>query len=164
MKHKHIKCSITLALVFVLLMSVMAIPVSAASADDFPHFPLANSDYSNVYLPQTVAVQRFLMCYDDDFKARLETHNGTDGFFGSETTAVTKEYQGRKGLSKDGRVGPATWTSIGIDLHENGEDSIGMTYRVRGYLVLYIRSLNGRSGYSAVTDSGASTNIFYYLT
>ena len=35
-----------------------------------------------------------------------------DGYFGDQTASATAYYQGRKGLSPDGRVGDNTWTSF----------------------------------------------------
>lgn len=35
-----------------------------------------------------------------------------DGIFGAQTESATAYYQGRKGLSPDGRVGDNTWTSF----------------------------------------------------
>lgn len=35
-----------------------------------------------------------------------------DGVYGSNTASVTKELQGKLGLSKDGWVGPNTWTAM----------------------------------------------------
>lgn len=161
----QMKRKFLVALAIVMLVAAIAFPASAAETyvNDFPHFPLANPDYANVYKPQTVAVQRFLMCYDDTYRARLAAHHGTDGYFGSETTSVTKLYQKGKGLSQDGRVGPATWTAIGDDLTEIGVDSIGPVFFLNGYHVLYIVPQNNRSGYVAKTDAGGITSIFYYI-
>ncbi|WP_449484227.1 peptidoglycan-binding domain-containing protein [Streptomyces avidinii] len=35
-----------------------------------------------------------------------------DGQFGSDTEKAVKTFQGRKGLAKDGKVGPNTWAKL----------------------------------------------------
>ncbi len=160
---KTTKRIIAAVLMVMTLLSVLAFPASAEYVNDFPHFPVANIDYANVYKPQAVAVQRFLMSYKAEYRDDIVAHKGANGYFGTATERCTKKFQALKGLTNDGRVGPATWTEIGNNLNEVGVDSVGPVFYCNGYMVLFIVTQNNRSGYAAQLNNGNLTEIFYYI-
>ena len=47
------------------------------------------------------------------YAERLLGKSGVDGYFGANTATATKAWQGRFGLTKDGKVGPNTWRAAG---------------------------------------------------
>lgn len=152
-------------LAVLMVMVITVVPVMAVGSDsDYAKFPATGSQYANTYKAQTVAVQRFLMVHRTDYRERLTENGGTDGYFGSMTTTITKEYQREKSLSVDGKVGPATWSMIGSQLVEVGVDSVGPVQRHNGYNVLIIISDGVGVGYIACTDKNTSTSIFYYIS
>lgn len=155
--------SILLVAVMVAVFTAVPAMAAEASTSDFANFPATGSQYASTYKAQTVAVQRFLMCHSTYNSTRLSANGGTDGYFGTMTTTVTKEYQDEKDLTIDGKVGPATWTSIGNNLTEVGVDSIGPVFKHKGYDVLIIGSDSNGTGYMACTDKSTVTGVFYYI-
>lgn len=163
---KTIKRTLALALVMVMMASVVAFPAFAATSDFF-HFPLVTRSMGNSYMAATVAVQRFMMVYDDGFESRLEQNGGTDGYFGDESEAVTKDFQKERGFTKsqqDGKVGSKTWTEIGSLLRETGVDSVGPVFAIGlagparnpyNWVLVYL------DGYRACTDEQTLTVPFY---
>ena len=163
---KFSKRILTMCLIAILALSCAVVPVAAAATTrltDFYNFPQASR--GTTYKPQTVAVQRFLMSYDDEYWGPvLDRHGGTDGKFGDKTFEFVKEYQALKELNKkDGVVGPETWTQICYDINEVGVDSIGPVFYCNKYDVLYTDVDSTGNGYVAVTDSSDWTRIFYYF-
>lgn len=162
---KNMKRVLKTILAVLMVMVITVVPVMAAGSNsDYAKFPATGSQYANTYKAQTVAVQRFLMVHKRSYATRLAAKGGTDGYFGEETTNVTREYQEERNLVIDGKVGPATWTMIGSELVEVGVDSVGPVQRHNGYNVLIIISDGVGVGYIACTDKNTSTSIFYYIS
>lgn len=66
-----------------------------------------SSVYGYVY-----PIQYILEDFSEYYNNQNYNPNGLDGIFGTGTESATAYYQGRKGLSADGRVGDNTWSSF----------------------------------------------------
>lgn len=83
-----------LTLAIVLVMSIMAIPVSAAArTSEFAAFLTISANNGSANPGYTRALQRFLMCIDSTNKDAIMNSGGTDGKFGNTTTKLTKNFQ-----------------------------------------------------------------------
>lgn len=161
---KAIKRILVLTLVFAMAFTCTVLPASAETSD-FYHFPLVTKAMGNGYMAAAVAVQKFLMLYNNNFYQRILQSGGTDGFFGETSAAVTRDFQALNGLDSDGKVGSLTWMKIEslLDYHGGG-DSEGIWYthdddsghNLNPKVILF------GGGYSAVDQNGVPTVCFYY--
>lgn len=131
-----------LMLVLTMMVSVMVVPASAALgagwSAEFATFPVLRRSNSGSYPGYTKALQRFLMCYDDNFKRVLEQNGGIDGKYGGNTEDVVTAYQIAEGLSNDGVVGPGTWTQIANNLSISENNAQRVIFSVRNQPVIRV--------------------------
>ena len=154
-------CSFVLSVV--LALSIVTIP-AFASMSDFAYFPRVNGSMVNTYKAETVAVQRFLMKFDDDFSRRISLNGGTDGRCGPGTVLVIKDFQTRTGLTSDGDVGSNTWLKIESKLTDTGVDSVGTVWAMGNAASAATRSnwvIALIGGYVAYTQDNIATDYFY---
>lgn len=160
---KHTKRLLAFILTLALVCTMVVVPAAAVTSD-FYHFPLVKRAYGDRYMAATVAVQRFMMVYNSGFRARLAQHGGTDGYFGDESEAVTKDFQYMRSITSDGIVGSTTWLEIGSLLRVTGVDSVGNVFAV-GYAGSARNPYNWvliyYDGYRACPESGPATPVFY---
>lgn len=85
-----------------------------------PKFPLPIGHYFGMKSPESVchsgyysvADRKLIRIYQDQMRnGRGWKKMAVDGFFGTDTASITKQFQGEKGLGVDGKVGPQTWTA-----------------------------------------------------
>lgn len=156
---KLVRKTMALVLAVVMMVSIMALPASAASLSyyikmQFDHFDTVF--YNNQYSGYTVALQRFLQCYSTAYAIILKNaekynNQGVDGIFGEYTYSALTKYQGIKGLDPDGWAGSLTWKKVANDLSENS------------YAAYKILSVNGGSVIGAfMRDDGLPNYFIYY--
>lgn len=118
---KYVKRNLALALTVIMIVSVMAVPASAATIStinwdtQFSSFPqLYNGSTQNGYIKM---LQRFLLLYPFTYSSiynASSAYGGVDGGFGNKTEAAVKIFQ-RNALGAgedDGYVGTKTWGAI----------------------------------------------------
>lgn len=150
----------------VMMVSIMAMPASAAVDSNFYHFPLVTRSMGNGYMSAAVAVQKFLMLYDPTSYNLVSSNGGTDGFFGAGSANAATHFQKQENLDPDGKIGSLTWMKIGELLREvSGVDSDAPYYwlpdnshsNVGNTRVIII---NG--GYCSVDRYGTVKEVFYW--
>lgn len=113
---KTTKRMMSLMLVLAMMLSMLALPASAANDPNFAYFP--GVWQSSQYSVAAVAVQKFLMLYGDSLAKKLMPSGGADGYCGAKTVECIKTLQTREGLYQEGdsaygRVNTSTWIRIG---------------------------------------------------
>lgn len=119
---KLLKKTLALLLVVVMTMAILAVPASAASMywrDEFSTFKQISINTGRSQPGYTSAFQTFLWFYSDNYYDLMRANGGIDGSFGPTTSAIAKDYQGKKGLKVDGYVGPNTWRAVAGDMSDN---------------------------------------------
>lgn len=119
---ERVKKLLCLMVAIVMMMSIIAFPASASTADDlnskllndFPTFPVLKMNSSGDYVR---LLQRFLYVCPATHEAIYNTNStnhGIDGGFGAVTDGAVRTFQlsqfGVGGV--DGSVGPDTWSAI----------------------------------------------------
>lgn len=162
---KKVKRMLTLALAVMMLVFATAIPASAANSD-FASFPLVKAAYGRSYMAATVAIQKFYLLFSAAYAPRILQSGGTDGYFGSESVAITKSFQSGTGLTVDGEVGSNTWLKMEAFLGKiSNPDVGGVAYRLNGNSVYSSHKLVialPNNGYVAYDKDGNQTYPFYY--
>lgn len=131
---KRTRQVLSLMLIAILLVSSAVLPVAATGSPwGFSEFMEISTDYSGTQHGYTMCLQRFLMCLSTYNRTRLIANGGIDGYFGTMTAQITKEYQSSRGLTADGICGPNTWTAIESDLSVLSVDSLGDYFRINRY-------------------------------
>lgn len=118
---KTTKRIMSLMLVLVMMLSMMALPVSAANDPNFANFPGVWG--STQYSVATVAVQKFLMLYGDSLAKKLMPSGGADGICGGKTVECIQTFHTREGLYDEdddayGTIDQASWIRIGQKLED----------------------------------------------
>lgn len=119
-------CKRMIALVLVVvMMAMLAVPASAATImtvnwqREISLFPARNRDTDTDAADGYVEMlQRFLYTYTYTHEL-MAAAGGVDGSYGVGTKAAVEEFQRRKNLSVDGRVGPMTWSKISTCLTQS---------------------------------------------
>lgn len=164
---KMAKKTIALALAIMMVIPVVGTPVHSETSH-FYYFPLVTESMGGSYMAAAVAIQKFLILFSSSYATRLMQCGGTDGFFGSESAAVTKLFQTGNGLTADGKVGSQTWLKIEAYLGVQGfeGDVGGVIYYLNGNSVYSkdnkVISYPYSNGYAAYDQNGNPTNPFYY--
>lgn len=164
---KRFRYILSLMLVVFCMMSVVVLPAFALSYLNTTHYNLVKDMSPLCYnigsdsKEKVKALQRYLMCFDNECKALLY-YNGQymDGDFGGRTKAAAIYCQKQLGLDtyyQTGYVGPTTWTAIADDLgcQFNQETSNGNTYILK-------RWTGTSSIYLTGWDSVNRPALFYY--
>lgn len=164
---KQVKHILTLTLAIFFIMSVIALPAFALTSLTSTHYNLIkNMDHlcfqiGTDYMHQVKALQRYLMCFDDEC-AGLLYYNGQymDGDFGGRTKAAA-QYVQQKLIDDDyywtGYVGETTWEAIANDL---GKEYNKTT--VRGDTYILKRWTGSSNIYLTGWDGDAMPALFYF--
>lgn len=164
---KTAKKIISLALAIMMVIPVVGTPAHSETSH-FYYFPLVTESMGGSYMAAAVAVQKFLILYNASFATTLIQHGGTDGFFGSESAAITRKFQASNSLLSDGKVGSQTWLKIEAYLMPNviSGDGGGIVYTLNGNSVYSsdrkVISYPYSNGYTAYDQNGNPTFPFYY--
>ena len=154
-----------LTLAIVLVMSIMAIPVSAAArTSEFAAFLTISANNGSANPGYTRALQRFLMCIDSTNKDAIMNSGGTDGKFGNTTAKLTKNFQKKSGLSQDGIVGRSTWTAMENSLSVTVADSSGTTWYNSNGNVIFGYAYGMASRYISCLDTGDWSKTYFHET
>lgn len=153
-------------LVLTMMLSVVAFPASAALGSgwstEFATFPVLRRTNSGTYPGYTKALQRFLMCYNDNFKRVLEQNGGIDGRYGGNTEDVVIAYQIAEGLSNDGVVGPGTWTQISNNLSVSESNAQRYVFSIRNQPVIRVdRIMYPTYTYLYYLENGSLGGVFH---
>lgn len=110
---KSFRRVLAIVLLVVAMVSVLAIPASAANDIDwgskFRNFRQTST--GNYIYGYACAAQSFLLGYNQT-SSIISNSGGVDGMFGSETARATKIFQGKCYLAADGIIGPDTWGAM----------------------------------------------------
>jgi hypothetical protein len=100
-------------------------------------------------------IQQFLVDNGYDLGDYGDNEDGVDGEYGGLTRKAVKEFQRKKGLEDDGKVGPKTAEAMGVepvfkkktqDTEEKDEDSETKTQSTGSYDAILVGGLDYRSG------------------
>lgn len=128
---KTTKRAISLVLAIMIVMTVVALPASAATisginwSNQFQSFPeLYNGSTQNGYIKM---LQRFLLVYPVTYSSiynASSSYGGVDGGFGNRTQAAVELFQTYTLGSgeADGYVGPKTWGAIRTRLYLSSDE------------------------------------------
>lgn len=149
---KLVKKTIAAVVVIIAIMSVFAIPASAASSDadwqariaGFSAISIADTNTKPGY---TGALQVYLVHYGGSCASYIGQMAGVDGWFGNGTESAVITYQTAKGLHNSnkypnvelGAVGTDTWNVIGGTLtacNPSG-NNINLVYNLSTFLPVY---------------------------
>ena len=127
---KKFRYFISMMLVSVTLVSVMAIPVSAADIDwqnRIAEFQQLSQLSRDIYPDYTIPLQQYLICFNDICLDKIMNAGGVDGYFGTATGDAVEIFQRAKGLTADRIVGSNTWRKIASTLRT--EYTYGVNYK-----------------------------------
>lgn len=155
-----------LMLVLTMMVSVMVVPASAALGSrwstEFATFPVLKRSNSGSYPGYTKALQRFLMCYNDNFRNVLAQNGGIDGKYGSNTEDVVTAYQIAEGITNDGFVGPGTWRQIASNLSISESNAQRYIFSIRNQSVIRVdRIMYPTYAYLYYMEDGNLGGVFH---
>lgn len=154
---KMAKKTMALALAVMIVMTIMVVPASAASATWVGRFKkFAKTSIDSYQTGYTKAVQSILLKYNDATEDLVANSGGVDGLFGSNTKLAVEEFQDDTGIvdSDDtnyGKVNDATWGKMAEVLYVPSS----------GNPTLF--RMNGRTAITA-KYSGGVYNFYYHNT
>jgi hypothetical protein len=119
----------------------------------FTEFP-TYSRYRNLQLVTPMLRGEDVYALQTALKAAKCDPNGTDGFFGSDTSKAVKRFQITNRLLADGIVGSATWQKLAEVLTEEQRQEMGMPIRLPYGQVMHESTCRG-GNYSPVRADGS---------
>lgn len=157
---KLAKRMLALAIAVMLVIAVLDVPASAATApwpSKFRSFTQTSTyNYQRGY---ACAVQSILLDHDVA-GSYISNAGGVDGYFGTGTVNAVKAFQGDEHLAVDGIVGPNTWEWMALRMSQSGNDPYTYLSMGNDRTAISIVYLNSVYSYYYHSENGMLSGFF----